>query len=187
MNRVLVIPLIKSPCTNLKRRKFPRRIGLIEETRKEGLSKVLIYVLGVELEVPYVRLLPTTVLAFFRARFILATWSPCTPFVMPRTESRDFRADDREFWLIEITVSRKSRLLSEQCSALERAAMRRRIGRRSGNVCRVSETSRVSAYRFPLEFFSLLLPIPRWGSMKRKRVDTTRFRNVIQIHAFTIS
>lgn len=56
-----------------------------------------------------------------------------------------------------------------------------RIGRRSGNVCRISETSRVSAYRFPLEFFSLLLPIPRWGSMKRERVDTTRFRNVIQI------
>lgn len=137
----------------LERGKFPRRIGPIEETRKKGLSKVLIYVLGVELEVPYVRLLPTIMLAFFRSRFILATWSPCTPFVMPRTESRD---DDREFWLIEITISRKSRpCFSKQCSSLERAAMRRRIGRRSGNVCGVSETSRVSAYRFPFEFFPL--------------------------------
>lgn len=157
----LVIPyLFKFPCTTLKKGKFPRRIGPIEETRKEGLSKVLIYVLGVELEVPYVRLLPTTMLAFFRARLILSQHG-----------HRDgvCYAWDR----VERLSSRRSRILShrdhsylaeispvfsqEECSSLERVATRRRIGRSGNAVCKVSETSRVSAYRFRLQFFFPLL------------------------------
>ena len=147
-----------------ERGKFPRRIGPIEETRKEGLSKALIYVLGAEVEVPYVRLLPTTMLAFFRSRLILVTvYTVCY-------------ASDR----VERLSSRRSRILTHRdhrdLENLARVLRAMLFSRNSSDedgtgeaetVCKVSETSRVSPYRFPLEFFPLL-PIARWRSMKRK-------------------